>query len=436
MKFFAICCFIAFTLLITAPALFADEVGDQRDFWIWDLSVMPPVDAQVSATCQGVGDYSYVYIEDAAWAAEDLDAGDVAAAIAAFENESPTGSIDTAKGIYEIETEVFGMPTDIDDDEKIVLFFYNVPCFGDACFDGYFRYEDLEPGVHSNQTEMLHLNISEPDPTSEYMLGVLAHEFNHMIHNPKDLNETQWLSESMAEAAMVICGYNTDTAWLNDFLHNSDESFWGDEHDANYGGALIFGTFLYNELGENIGDLVADPTDGLTSVKNVMEAVTGSAVDPFLLLAQSMFSDDIPPLSLDDLVPFEEVTDDTYSFSTTLAPGSMHFISLEYYTSQPFTIEVTGENLSGAQIVLATGNNSESPEFDLVDPNTETCRTSGDEMNLILLNSDDTVEIDYEFNAKAVNNCPDDDDDSADDDDDSGTDSGDDDDDDDDGCGC
>jgi len=59
--------FIPFVfLLFTYNCLFAQDgfndapvytVGDEKEFWAWNLNVMPPEDNELPATCRGVGEH-------------------------------------------------------------------------------------------------------------------------------------------------------------------------------------------------------------------------------------------------------------------------------------------------------------------------------------------------------------------------------------------
>jgi hypothetical protein len=251
----------------------APQVGDERTFWGWDLSVMPPTDRQFTATCRGVSDFGYVFVEDAHWDL-DMNQSDVDAVLSAWDEATPAGSIDPGAGIYDIETELFGDPPDVDGWPGAVLLYYDVGCFMGTCFDGFYRYDDQLTGTYSNQMDMLHLELTQSDPGGEYMLGVTAHEFNHMLQMLQDQTEESWLSEALAEAAMIVTGYN-DLGWLNDFTNNPDATFLGndDEHSLNYGAALLLGAYLYEIGGTDLIQAVtADPANGATSIEDQLAA--------------------------------------------------------------------------------------------------------------------------------------------------------------------
>ena len=250
-----------------APLADPPQVGDQLQFWVWDLSAMPPSDKQIWATCRGVSDYGYVFIEDDQWNVA-MDQNDVDDILAAWDESSPVGSVDPDAGIWDIETELYGDAPDVDGWPGVVLLYYEIGCFQGQCFDGFYRYIDQLSDPYSNLIDMLHLEATQSPPAGEYMLGVAAHEFNHMIQMTYDLNEDIWLSEALAEAAMIVTGYDTDIAWLNDFVADPTISFWDDEMTVHYGAALLLGTYLYEYGGvELLQAVTADGANGESSIE-------------------------------------------------------------------------------------------------------------------------------------------------------------------------
>lgn len=250
----------------SGPKAAAPIVGDTHDFWVWDLTVMPPADVQVTATCRGVSDHAYVFVEDTAWN-DTMTQADVDAVLAAWDEESPAGSIDPEQGVYDIETELYGAPPDVDGWPGIVLLYYDMGCFAGTCFDGFYRYDDQLAVPHSNEMDMLHLAAANEAPGEPYMLGVTAHEFNHMLQMTYDQDEYMWLSEALAEAAMIVTGYDTDIAWLTSFLNTPGVSFFNDDQSMHYGAALLLGTYLFEAGGADLLTAVTeDPNDGENSL--------------------------------------------------------------------------------------------------------------------------------------------------------------------------
>lgn len=236
-----------------------------RSIWTWDLSVMPPVDIQVPATCVGQGPNSYVYVADDAFGT-DMTQAQVDTIVHAFENATPA---DPGRGIYAIDVETFGDPPDVDADPHIVLFYTKMGSFQGFTFDGFFRNLDQSPGPTSNQTEMLHLNAAGANaPDTEYMLGVVAHEFVHLIAHGYDGSEQGWLDEALAEAAMVRTGYLTDLPAAANYVTKTASTPLCVSSYSDYGATFSWGTYMLDRFGTQfLKDVLQDPADGRTSIE-------------------------------------------------------------------------------------------------------------------------------------------------------------------------
>ncbi|MFH2009642.1 MAG: hypothetical protein ABI333_23820 [bacterium] len=242
-----------------------------RDFWVYDLSVMPPTWLQVPSTCRAQGTHGIVYVADDIWDA-DLNQQDVDQVLTAFDESTPA---DTGSGIFTLTTATFGEPTDVDTNDRVILFYSELPGYGGYEFDGYIRREDVLGGQNSNGAEMLYLDGVRNDPGGEYMLGVVAHEFVHMIHLNHDQNEASWLEESLAEASMILSGYFGDLAtWVaNDFAPNPNQTLTTDGQTFNYGAGFLFGGYLVQRYGADfLTALVEEPADGVTGFEATLTA--------------------------------------------------------------------------------------------------------------------------------------------------------------------
>ena len=90
------------------------ECTEDDNWWIWDLSVMPPEDAQICAHVRGTGENVYVLVEFDAWG-NTVDQEDVDTLIAAWDDATPS---DSSTGIFDQVTGLFGDPPDeFDEDE-------------------------------------------------------------------------------------------------------------------------------------------------------------------------------------------------------------------------------------------------------------------------------------------------------------------------------
>ncbi|MCK5808245.1 hypothetical protein KAH37_04580 [bacterium] len=245
----------------------AIECNESDMYWIYDLSVMPPADKQICAHIRGEGENVHILVADDAWE-ESVNKTVIDNLITAWDKKTPN---DENQGIFDQVTGLFGTPPDVfDNDPKIYLFLYEMAGYNGNSFDGYFKVEDVRDIAISNRHEMLHLNTVNKAPDSDYMLSVQSHEFQHLIHWNYDANEDAWLNEAMSEVAMVVTGFESDTAWVKSWCSDKRKSPLISSTNAyHYGILLLFGTYMYEQFGDTfIQNLVADEKNGIESVED------------------------------------------------------------------------------------------------------------------------------------------------------------------------
>ncbi len=271
----------------------------EERFWIWDLSVMPPVDRQICFSLRGEGDHEHVWVADDQWGTfvDDVMVADI---LRTWDAETPPESTAPTQGIFDILTGVFGDPPDeFDADPKIHILLYEMGSFGGMEFDGYFRTTDMTTEPTSNRREMIHINTAtRHSPSSPYMLGVMAHEFHHMLQWRYDPAEETWLSESLAELAMVLTGFRTDLAAANGWARNPRAPLIVDGvgSPVDYGAAFLFGDYLYDRLSAaGAAALAEDPAHGTASVETAVQLVDSTElfVDFFADFATAVMLDDV-----------------------------------------------------------------------------------------------------------------------------------------------
>ncbi len=299
------------------------KVGDRKEFWTWNLTVMPPEDVKLQATCRGVGENVYVFVSDDVWDVN-VFKQDIEKIITAFDHSTPETSIDKDKGIYEILTETFGRPPDVDNDHRIYFLISQLGGFQSHHFDGYFRFLDELEGKHSNHTEMLYLDCD--DPSDDYYLGIIAHEFQHLIHWQYDRNEEGWISESLSEVAMILCGYYTDKKHVIRYLNNTDRPLVSKgHHNVSYGACLLWGTYIYENLGiKFLGNLVREKENGIKGFQNTLKSM--NIEDDF----STVFGDWL----VANYLCSNPVNDEKFKYKSILLPITptiKHFFSLPVY---------------------------------------------------------------------------------------------------------
>lgn len=255
------------------------QVGDQKEFWAWDLGVMPPGFRRVTATCRVVTDGSYVFVEDELAANGKVTDGDVAALDKALHDETPMYSVKPSHGILQIETERLGTPPDtIDGDPRVYFLILRLDEFNGMGFDGFFNaFDQLTEAEaweqyqqHSNEAEVLYLNGDRGDIAGAYMRGVLAHELTHLIGFAYDQEELGWFSESQAEGAMQLTGYYTDINHVRRYATRPESPLVRETY-ADYGAGFLFSGYLRGILGDDVlGAALRDPGHGTASVEGLL----------------------------------------------------------------------------------------------------------------------------------------------------------------------
>lgn len=292
-------------------------IGYQTSFWKWDLTVMPPQWVQIPATCQGIGEYCYVFVEDEEWGAT-MTEEDVAIVIENFDESVPA---DSTQGIYEIDTANFGPPPDIDDDEHIYLFYSALGSYNGNVFDGYFSFynelteeEAQELGAHSNECEMLYISCNPVDPIAPSTLSVVSHEFEHMIHWNMDMDEELWVDEGCAEYAMFLYGYPDP---IVEFPQNPDNNLieWGQQF-SDYVQTYLWMMYLHDHYGgaDILTNIVAEQENCISGIEAALNEM-GYTED-----FQEIFHDWAIANYLDDT----DIGDGKYGYYNVELPGFSH----------------------------------------------------------------------------------------------------------------
>ncbi|MEW6283172.1 MAG: hypothetical protein AB1758_31465 [Candidatus Eremiobacterota bacterium] len=253
-------------------------VGSTRSFWVWDMAVMPPGFKQVQATCRAVGPESYLFVDDAVWNRLATPQA-VATLDRRLHRESPSGSVDPQKGVAALNNAYFGTPAlGLDGDPKVYVLVTELASFNGTVLDGYVNPFDALPEreawesyqQHSNEAEVVYLNAAARPIDSDYMQGVLAHEYQHLCHTARDPEEESWLSEMVAEAAMSVNGYHTDMGHVARHAAHPERPLVSQTY-VDYGACMLFGTYLLERYGQGFfGPLVANPDKGTASIDSTL----------------------------------------------------------------------------------------------------------------------------------------------------------------------
>ncbi len=231
---------------------------------------------------------------------------------------------------------------------------------------GYYSSADeFVPAVRddSNAMEMFYVNIENVTVNDDFYNGVLAHEFQHMIHWYNDRNEDTWLNEGSSELAAYLNGYDVGGA---DYAYSrrpdTQINSWPEgpgAAGANYGAAYLFMAYFLDRFGADATRaLIAHPENGLASVDAVLADLgTGMThVDFFADWVIANLLDD-PDLA-DGRYGYREINPPPMKVETRLGPsdypasreGSVHQYAVDYIElkgDRPLRFSFTGSTQVG-----------------------------------------------------------------------------------------
>ena len=275
-----------------------DVLDDEIEFWIIESFLVSEYHyVQRTATMLAIGDHCYVYVLNSLMTSQ----GPASATLKAedWRNEFETK-------IYPNNLLYFGNPDgnleDIDGDSHVTILLASLDAGVAGYFDPNNEYLDsaVPPGVETNEREMVYV-----DYFTTY--GVLAHEFQHLIHYNYDTAEFWWLDEGCAEFSKYLNGYDTTnnlTSFASSyFATNPDDSllYWNYDEDGgknvriDYGGAYMFVFYIAEKYGNDaIKDMVASTSVGPVSVENALQGLG------FLIDFNDLYLNWITALYVDD----------------------------------------------------------------------------------------------------------------------------------------
>lgn len=105
---------------------------------------------------------------------------------------------------------------------------------------------------------------------------ILAHEFQHLIHNQKDADEELWVNEGCSELAISLC-YGANNRMLGGHIHHFEKNPDNDLTKFNnagydYGSAYAFMQYIYDHYGgeEKIHQLVSNQKNGIYGINDIL----------------------------------------------------------------------------------------------------------------------------------------------------------------------
>jgi len=304
----------------------------------------------VYATLEYKTDHVYMWVEEG----ESVDLDELEAAADLFEERT-----------YSTNRAFFGSEWTPGVDNDPHLSVLHASNLGDSVAGYYSSADEFVSTVRddSNEMEMFYINSENVTINDDFYNGVLAHEFQHMIHWHNDRNEETWLNEGFAELAMELNGYDTGGSdW--EFANEPDTQLnsWPEgpgAAGANYGAGYLFTSYFLDRFGsEATQALVAHQENGFASVEAVLVEL-GSRMKHVDLFADWVVANvlDAPDIG-DGRYGYEEIDPASFDVETNYAAGdypvsggdTVHQYGTDYVElrgERPLTLRFTGSTQIG-----------------------------------------------------------------------------------------
>lgn len=251
----------------------AKKIGEETSFWTVEMASGAQSFTQVPAVLKLIGKHCYLYVEKGGVDISDATLQKIA------------DRFDDV--IYPVDTNTFGPEArpGIDQDDRITLFLVDIKDGwepGKGYVGGYFfplNGYSKRVFPQSNEREMIYMDTYPSDPESDFYLGVVAHEFQHLIHSNHDMKEDKWINEGMSQIAFYFCGYGHPSQVFS-FLNDTNDKL---DHYSNavidYGSVYNFFYYIYlHYAGKTIADkqaffryLVASPAKSVEGFNQTLK---------------------------------------------------------------------------------------------------------------------------------------------------------------------
>ena len=139
---------------------------------------------------------------------------------------------------------------------------------------GYYSAGDEYPtGVSpgSNERRLIYLDAKTLEVASPGYYGVLAHEFQHVVHWIRDPGEEAWVNEGLSEVAAFLTGHPSGLVSSYRANPQTQLNAWAmpmENSRPHYGASYLFFLYLAAHYGgyQDLKQLVAQPSGGIEGV--------------------------------------------------------------------------------------------------------------------------------------------------------------------------
>ncbi|MBF0407865.1 MAG: hypothetical protein HQM10_10955 [Candidatus Riflebacteria bacterium] len=278
-------------------------IGGEEEFWA--MNVATKQFERVTAVLRKISNNSYLYVEKGQEVEEDVLNG-----IAQKFDEV----------IYPKDRFYFGSEPKpgIDGDNRVTILMLDIKDGwepGKGYVGGYFfplNEYSTKDFAQSNEREMVYLDMYPSDPKDPEYLGVVAHEFQHLIHWNNDPKEDKWINEGCSQLSFNVCGY-PHPGQIMAFAQNPDHNLakWDNTVDG-YGAVYLFFYYMtqkYQPLSGVLSkEIVLDQGKSIEGLNSALNKV-GITVD-----FKKLFSDWI----VANIVSDPSINNGKYGYDQTL----------------------------------------------------------------------------------------------------------------------
>jgi hypothetical protein len=135
----------------------------------------------------------------------------------------------------------------------------------------------IMPSSNEQQVFFINLDTTSGEIGSRGYDAILAHEFQHMVHDNVDHNEDGWLNEGLSMLSEYLIG-TPDMGVMLSFLGRPETQLntWSIDGDntAHYGASFAFTNYFLQRFGQDaLKRLVANPDNGLESFRSTLKQI-------------------------------------------------------------------------------------------------------------------------------------------------------------------
>ncbi len=275
------------------------QVGERRPFFVTDFGTNTQY--EITAELRYAGPVVLMYVE----VGVPYNQAALERAARTFETE-----------IYPRTREIFGseIQPGVDGDNRITIL--NAVERSKQIL-GYYSSSDSLPrqvNRYSNEREMFFMNIDLMPFDSDTYLDVLAHEFQHMIHQNEQPGSALWLNEGMSQLSEDLNGFQSE-GFIPLYLRNTDIQLtgWGfapGQSGVHYGAAHLFMRYIYAQYA------------GKEQLRPLIRADAGNNLEAFVELAAKVrpdighFRQIVADWAVANLIDDPRVGDGRYTYNT------------------------------------------------------------------------------------------------------------------------